>query len=1073
MKSRNYRLIALLLILAGMGVGSLLPGEVGAAETTPISLSGAVYRGNEPDLGLTDLWLATLSKQPTLKVLERADLRAILGELSLAGVSDDSARQVRLGRLLGVECFAWIKASDEQALMEVVEAATGRGVAVIPVRFVKGHFADILPKLAEQAVQTLSRPMSVSSQVAPSIAFSIPRFSVSNAAVQASVETVIADLSGAWAGSGITMLSRRFAADAVQERWRQEKGLVEDISQGQAFLGADYILGVSVDATNRIEFVMVETATGRRVGKKEMPMEEAQTADGLKTVKQWELDRLKPLLERPSVLPPAAVTNGHYTAPERLKPLYAGMVLHNEGRYLDALSKLREAQSMQDHLDEAFNWIASCYKLAGFPEIADGLISYVDHVSTRNVLLFGQSFELKRQTLNQGLPFEGQTLNEQSEPGMILLGATSDAGIPRGLAERMGMLLIDRLHEASGTTVLAAEDIAGLRDEYDLLLGLDKVKGTTWRKAPAILPKEAVTAHLESGDGGLRLRLCLIRDCNPTSIYDAVTTLPADQAQWPAAIDKPVRVLLTKNDSAPASWSPPPVIIKEKQAQLVEQLEATFNPYTSLINMDTYLKALTRDPTLTKYRAKVEWRMELDRWFLRVLPEGHADYRLVEFAFATNRPAFQRLAEKYPNDPVGIFSRYNVALIDMTPTNLAAAQTEISAVVAAFKPFDRKKYVYIDSVCAMDSALRYALGLPGGKPENAFYGGLITTAQLERNRVIEPDFGPVSQFNLLQGSFFEPRTPDQVRADLEALCHISHYGVIPSWFLRRFIDQQGTNSELTQYAVLKYIDIMTIGLYKKQEWTEEDLCVIYQAFPDLYCQVKARDPNSISMNVSYDVNNGRYILGMPKIPAVINAFQQALRTIEKSVLDAKVSVTKRSFASLDEAWKLGPLKDSSCLDFDYYEQGKCYVRYLARLHELYDGEVKSKAICRLYCQFGLAFFRMERYDLAEPLFEQIISWRDYKNRPPEIESHAMSLYLLALLKQRNGDPVTALRLAKEAVDFMDAHPKMSLAMYWTMNINGGGHAIGSLKVYAIEFIKQIRENSKMPFRNPYRPSYKL
>jgi len=307
MKSRNQKLFALLLILAGIGMGYLWPAEAGAAGTAQISLSGAVYHGNEPDLGLTDFWLATLSKQATIKVLERADMRAILGELSLAGVSDDSARQVRLGRLLGVEYFAWIKASDEQALLEVVEAATGRGVTVVPVRFAKGHFADILPKLAEQAAQAVSKPPPAPSQVAPSLAFSNPRFSTSNETVQAAVEKVMADLSGAWAGSGITMLPRRFAADAVQERWRQEKGLVEDTSQGQAFLGADYILGVAVDATNRIELIMVETVTGRRLGKKEMPLEVARTTEGLKTMKEWGLDRLKPLMKTPSILPPAAV----------------------------------------------------------------------------------------------------------------------------------------------------------------------------------------------------------------------------------------------------------------------------------------------------------------------------------------------------------------------------------------------------------------------------------------------------------------------------------------------------------------------------------------------------------------------------------------------------------------------------------------------------------------------------------------------------------------------------------------------------------------------------------------------
>lgn len=1055
-------------IVNSMILLALLAANLGAAETNSISLSGAVYIGSEPDLGLTDLWLATLSKQPTLKVLDRANMRAILGELSLAGVNDDSARQVRLGRLLGIEYFASIRASDDQALMEVVEAATGRGIAVVPIRFAKGQFADNLPKLAEQAVQALSRPLPARSQLAPSIAFSIPRFSVSNAAVQVATEKIIVDLSGLLAESGITVLSRRFAADAVQERWRQEKGLVEDVATNREFLGADYILGIAVEATNSIEFVMVETATGRRIGKKEMPLEEARTDEGLKALNEWEMARLTPVIARPSVpcLQSAGNTNAHYGAPEILKSVYAGMVLHNQGRYFDALSKFREALSRQNHLDENLNWIASCYRLAGFPEIGDGLIYYVDHVSTYNVMLFGQSYDLKRQRLERGLPYQGKTLNEQSDPGIVLLGVTADVAFPRGLAERMGMLLIDRLHEASGTTVLASEDIAALRDEYDLLLGLDKVKGTTWQQAPPILAQNAVTAHLEPEKTGIRLRLCLIRNCNPTSIYDAVTTLPSESSQWIAVIDKAVRALLARKDSAATPWTPSPVIVEEKQTQLLEQLDKS-------VDLEVYLKALTRDPNLTKYRSKAPWRSELNRWFLRSLPAEHKDRPRIEFEVASSRvygrvsrevvkasrSEFQKLAKEYPNDDFGLFSRYNLALIDMRMTNLPATQEEIGAVATGLTPFNMGKYNFIESMSNMDAALRYIIGLPGGKPKDAFlYGGFISIQQFDNGRTQEEYFRAVSGFlSPFKGEFFIPKTKEQARVDLEAFCHYQEYGIVSPWFLQRFVDENGVNSEITQYAVLKYLYPMNCTVRESKVCSEAEVCAIYKVIPELYKLVKTRETNAISVNTRYDHNFERF-------PAIRNEFNKMMQKILGTLQTENKLPKKETYEKYDKAWQDGPLKNSICFDYPHYcvKGGvEYYIRYLGRLHELYDNEVKSHAICRAYFQFGIAFFRCRRYDLAEPLFEQIISFRDYKSRPPETKTHAMSLHLLAMIKQINGNPTEALRLAKEAVDFMDAHPETSLIG------NSGAYDDGNWKADAIALMKHIRETPGTPIKNPY------
>ena len=857
-------------------VGVVFAWQSDAAERE-FSLSGAVYRGSEPDLGLTDLWLTTLSKQPALKVLDRADMRVILGELSLAGTGEDSARQVRLGRLLGVEYFAWLKVTDDQALMEVVEAATGRGITVVPLRFAKGQIVESLPKLAEQAVEAISRPRPVPSQVAPSLAISIPRFAASNEAVQASVETIIANFSKETAKGGITILPRRFAADAVRERWLQEKGLVENIAEGREFEGADYIFGVTIDVTNEIEFLMLETSTGRRVGRIEMSMKNALTANGLKALVQWGLERLAPRRDTVFFMPPATGTRAHNVAFGRLKPLYAGMLLHNQGRYFDAIMQLRTAQGMQGSLDENMKWVASCYRWAGFPEIADGTFSLysIDRDAFRNVMRVFQGY----------IKYNGGNLRDQSKPGIILLGVTSGTGVPRALAGRMGVLLLNSLNKSSKNPVIAAEDIEELRDEYDLLLGINQIKGTAWQRTPSALVKDAVTAHLESGKKGLYLRLCLIQDFEPASICDVVTNLPANPSEWSATIDKQVGILLTMKDSAQSSWTPPPVIIEETQTQLVDQLENSLRKRgRNQFDMETYCKALVRDHTLTKYRANVPWRDDLEHWFLRVLPQGHEDYPVTEFYFAYTLQDFQRLAKKYPNNPVGIFSRYNAALMSMTPANFDATQIEISAVKARLESL--KLNDFVPRVAAMDSALRCVLGLPGGKPEDAFLNGDL----IKPNRADAIE-SATSSYNcgLIIGSFLVPNKSEQVRVDLEALCLMKQYEVIPSRFLRRFIDQQGSSSELTQYAVLKYVDIMTSRLGRYREWTYDDLDVIYNSITNLFFQVKARAPSSIAVYVTRDMKmmNTRDLMrryAFIYCPAATNkAFQQALCVLEKTI----------------------------------------------------------------------------------------------------------------------------------------------------------------------------------------------
>ena len=113
-------------ILLSIVLGQLLTAST-AAET--IRLSGTVYRDGAADEALTDLLIVELSQQEHVEVLERRQLQMVLGELSLSALADDAWRQTRLGRLLGVDAFVWIRLRGDQAVLQVVEAAKRRSIA--------------------------------------------------------------------------------------------------------------------------------------------------------------------------------------------------------------------------------------------------------------------------------------------------------------------------------------------------------------------------------------------------------------------------------------------------------------------------------------------------------------------------------------------------------------------------------------------------------------------------------------------------------------------------------------------------------------------------------------------------------------------------------------------------------------------------------------------------------------------------------------------------------------------------------------------------------------------------------
>jgi hypothetical protein len=1067
MKSQNQYLFVILLILAGMGVRSLLPTEVGAAETTAFSLSGAVYREQELDTGLTDVLLAELSKQSGVNILDRSAMKLVFGELTIANLSDDALNQVRLGKILGVDYFAWVKLSDNLAVLEVVEAATGRGVVVKPFRFEQGKLSNTWPAIAAEAVRAARQGAPPISAKMPSLAMTNPRFAVTNETVNSATEALLAMLSGELGGEGVTVLPRRFTRELVTERWRAEKGLVQSDEQ-QQLIGADYILTFTIDGTPPVlEMGLVESKTGRRIGKCRHPLDEAARN---KILTRWIMDRLR-LIRNPATPQQTEKRKDlPNTLPEIWALMYSGMVLHNEGRYIDALEKFYEVETCKVKIAETRPWIRSCFRLAGFMEIDEALEKIYQNASTNRA--------------------SADNLPKQSDPGVSLLGITVAPDAPISLAGPLGIELLDNIHKVTGTTVLAAEDIARLRDEYDLLLGLENVKGTTWKAAPPLFLKNAVTAHIIKDSAQIILRLCLVENCNPLAIRETRTALPSEYSQWKATVADAARHLFTDATNTLPAWQAPPLLIAATEQELIKRLTNKYKDWD-------YLQLLRLNPTLTgclqvKSLAGSDFFGGLALWLLHSLPQNDPDRPWIEFAIVANPvlssyssfgcghsqkvaplyvDQFRILAQKHPDHPVGLVSRYNVLISEMQPDNFERTQAEMDRLVSAMQSLNPELIgtkhninKALQSIQAMAYALKYALGKPEGEPGevmNHINGLLLLGIYGDIN--VRPDdyprLGPGFSFLYLQPKdqpiFLRPVNSAKMRLDLEARCVLRDQNKMSMDFLRAVIDKQGKNSELSRYIALKYAPKTAIW---ETDWKPEDLRIVFDEVNNSIQQLLKNAPPSCTTDEIRDqtqfIRDARHYLK----DLTTNDVGPATRNKEP-VPSARIEKQPAVVGN--------PLEMS------------CEPSNLSRLHELFDNAPKSQEIALLYCRFALTFFRQDRYDLAEPLLEQIVAWKDAKGRPPERQVYVLSSYLLALLKHRNGNTPEALRLAKDALDFIEKYPQAykqapkTYILYQTINVNGNGawSEPGELKIWLIKFIKAIRDNPEAPFIDLYEKKF--
>lgn len=481
--------------------------------------------------------------------------------------------------------------------------------------------------------------------------------------------------------------------------------------------------------------------------------------------------------------------------PEMLVPLYRGILLHGEGRYIDAFSKFQHASSILGRyapLKELLLWKQSCMRLSGFSEVAEAFV--------------------KHETELREWGIRAKRLAPDQQPGVALLGMTAPTEFPAPITTQIGMALIDSLHNVTQKPVLAGETIATLREEYDLLLGIEGVKGTTWRSAPPLLLRDAITAHVEGSPERLSLRVCRVRDYSPARISAREVLLPAARKEWEEAIRQCLVSLFDSKSDGRSPWQAPPLIVRESKRELKDRLEQQ-------VSHADYLKLLTYEPN-PEYIDECGGSA-LIRWLAPRAPDDHPATPKLAFLNASLdvdkgvgvQKAFEPMAAKWPTSLYGVFARHNVLLCRLRPDNFAEIETQMSQVVTTYRELQSRPqdYYRAQPFTGMAQALSFALG-KGGKPVDLRLNGgflLANPRSLSGVSSQRTGWGVRFQDDSVIEPFTEASTPGKMRIDIEAGCarvaaRGHKLGAIPVSFLLEVLRKNGEDSELTRYAVLKF-----------------------------------------------------------------------------------------------------------------------------------------------------------------------------------------------------------------------------------------------------------------------------
>jgi len=1060
-------------------------------------MSAAVYGEDGLDKALSDLLLVELSQQGGIELVERQQLELILDEQALVLLSEDAAQQVRLGRLLSVDVFVWVKLVGGRARMEVVEAATGRGLVVQEFKLGDEGLEPLLPTIAAEAVKAASKGASPLDLDRPTLALAKPLLDAKDGNQERLVEAAVLAVADHLQAEGVSMLHREFVDQIVAEKWMVEKGFTIPTGDELPMLGARFLLATRLSGED-LQLALIETATGRRVGRRSLPLAEAETSAGALATARWVRECVEPgaVAQRPHARPVLAPAADLPLQPETLTLFYRGLLMHNEGRYLDAVHSFRESLRQDLRFFEPLVWIRSSLEASGFDEVAEVFATYI---------------ETGRGDYSVGV-HNPRAWN--AAPGVALVGLTLKPGAPASLRVPLTMLLIDSIHQATGMPVFLTEDMAALRDEYDVLVGLEHVAGTTWQEAPPMLFTDTLTAHVEGEDGRLRLRLCRTQMLDPSRISSLSVSL--DEGKWKEQLASALTKLFDKDAADLPPWQPPPLIVAETEAELSQQLAQVWAQ-----NPVPFLKLLALNPERFEYLGGSDWFTNMvmpgiHRWLLRKLPADSPARPMVDFVYVVHRvhmsegdiddyaAAFRTLRERYPSHPVGLVARFNLLLCESNQQNTAETEAQLAALLEEFRPFvpDMIPEDVFDKCCDTDRLFRRALGMPGGGE-----------GKLEPSCLIWPSVGEGHSLRFIADCCFPATisyhgqvTNSQHKAMVDlAYCRCVwwHRGDMPvdvvAWVYERFADEP----DILAYFTATYAAYLFWNRPLQPDSDDARRAVrLYPVYAGVVVQLLNQDQVPLVYGDVLDLSHLHEQIC--RAGANDPAFQQARQQVRQAVTDAIEADRIKGFSPpmllflMGELWPErapealpylkkwadrslagDPFEDQfwrAFVKWDFRrsarEKAELYLPFYQRIKQLHPQPTLDRRTAWLYYDFALVFFQGGMFDLSGPILTDLSERAETDvSRPDDMTLRANVFYLLALVSQRAGRVHEALRMAQRAVEVIEqAKPNQFMDLVTGVDIGGGWQGRGDkdyLNSLVTDLIARLRQDPKAPFRSPF------
>ncbi|NLB56674.1 MAG: hypothetical protein GX811_13105, partial [Lentisphaerae bacterium] len=628
-----------------------------------------VKKDGQKDQGLTDLISATLASDPNIQVMERADIGVLFREWEVA-------RSFGSGKLSEIDFFVFcdITSGTDSARLETVDTAVGRSMFLVRTG---SSVDDLLKEIGAIAGRIAKGERDSEASIKGGItisAGSVTPFTPENVGI---AEKLLSDLARSLIRSEASILHRQHAVELVTEQWHKEKGFIASEHKPESLSAATLILlaDVSVNEISvGLDVTLLDTSDGIRKGACTLlvPNDKTDGTFGSEYSYEQVTDLLKDVL--------TGSTNSK-TVKDRLQPeaqssFYRGVLLFNEGRYLDAIDFFHRVQTIEPSFSQPVFWIRECFKEAGFSETAVSLDKYIKHVTTVS---------------SRYVPFYKSNWKKiASAPGVNFLGLSFE---DKDL-ESDGEVLQKRILQLIGKneSVFMPAYLQALTKEYDTFVGIESVRGVNWRTAPLMIYDNMVSAHLTGEKHLLTLELVRVKGLDPNTSSRTLVKLGEDRSDWQMILEQAISELFDEDVVESTSPMKAPLKINENIGDLKALIQRKKITGASLLKMlllddegskmSYYANFSSHYPVYTlwdgdawvKYAylgllddisaiAREEERPWLEMFSSQFVNNHMDNVSTATMEDFTNQQ--RRIAERFSSHPAGLATRYNILLYDL------------------------------------------------------------------------------------------------------------------------------------------------------------------------------------------------------------------------------------------------------------------------------------------------------------------------------------------------------------------------------------------------------------------------